>query len=41
MGTSYGLVEVSGVGAAVETLDAMCKAAQVDLVTWERKFKCF
>ena len=38
MGTSYGLIEVSGVVAAVESLDAMCKAAQVDLVTWERKW---
>ena len=38
MGTSYGLVEVSGVVAAVESLDAMCKASQVDLVTWERKW---
>ena len=40
MGTSYGLVEVSGVVAAVESLDAMCKASQVDLVTWERKRPC-
>ena len=38
MGTSYGLIEVSGVVAAVESLDAMCKAAQVNLVTWERKW---
>ena len=38
MGTSYGLVEVSGVVAAVESLDAMCKASQVELVTWERKW---
>lgn len=37
MGNSYGLVEVSGVVAAVESLDAMCKAANVSLVTWERK----
>ena len=37
MGTSYGLVEVSGVVAAVDSLDAMCKAADVTLVTWERK----
>lgn len=37
MGTSYGLIEVSGVVAAVDCLDAMCKAAQVKLVTWERK----
>lgn len=37
MGSSYGLVEVSGVVAAIESLDAMCKAASVSLVTWERK----
>ena len=38
MNTSYGLIEVSGVVAAVESLDAMCKAAEVSLVTWERKW---
>jgi len=38
MGSSYGLIEVSGVVAAVESLDAMCKAAEVSLVTWERKW---
>lgn len=37
MGSSYGLVEVSGVVAAIESLDAMCKAADVSLLTWERK----
>ena len=37
MGSSYGLVEVSGVVAAIDSLDAMCKAAEVSLVTWERK----
>lgn len=37
MGGSYGLIEVSGVVAAVDSLDAMCKAADVSLVTWERK----
>ncbi|MCM1045683.1 MAG: BMC domain-containing protein [Candidatus Gastranaerophilales bacterium] len=37
MGTSYGLIEVSGVVAAIESLDAMCKAASVALLTWERK----
>ena len=35
--TSYGLIEVSGVVAAVDSLDAMCKASNVSLVTWERK----
>lgn len=37
MGTSYGLIEVSGVVAAIDSLDAMCKASDVTLVTWERK----
>ena len=37
MGSSYGLIEVSGVVAAIESLDAMCKAATVSFVTWERK----
>ena len=37
MGGSYGLIEVSGVVAAIDSLDAMCKAAEVKLVTWERK----
>ncbi len=37
MGGSYGLVEVSGVVAAIDSLDAMCKAASVSLVRWERK----
>ena len=37
MGGSYGLIEVSGVVAAIDSLDAMCKAAEVNMVTWERK----
>ena len=37
MGTSYGLIEVTGVVAAIDSLDAMCKASNVSLVTWERK----
>ena len=37
MGSSYGLIEVSGVVAAIDSLDAMTKAASVELVTWERK----
>ena len=31
------MIEVSGVVAAVDSLDAMCKASDVSLVTWERK----
>ncbi len=37
MSSSYGLIEVSGIVAAINSLDAMCKAADVSLVTWERK----
>ena len=34
---SLGFVEVSGVVAAVDALDIMCKTSNVNLVTWERK----
>ena len=34
---SFGLVEVSGVTAAIDCLDIMCKSADVRFVTWERK----
>ena len=34
---SLGLIEVSGVTAAIDCLDIMCKSAEVDFVTWERK----
>ena len=34
---SLGLIEVSGVTAAVDCLDIMCKSADVEFVTWERK----
>ena len=34
---SLGLVEVSGVTAAVDCLDIMCKSANVEFVTWEKK----
>ena len=34
---SLGLVEVESVAAAVDCLDLMCKAAEVNFVTWERK----
>ncbi len=34
---SLGLVEVSGVVAAVDALDIMCKSSNVTFVTWERK----
>ena len=34
---SIGLIEVSGVTAAIDCLDIMCKSAEVEFVTWERK----
>ena len=37
MGKSYGFIEITGVVAAVDTLDIMLKAADVSLATWERK----
>lgn len=37
MGNSYGFIEISGVVAAMDALDIMCKTAEVELATWERK----
>ncbi|MFQ9510347.1 MAG: BMC domain-containing protein [Lachnospiraceae bacterium] len=37
MGKSYGLIEVPSVSAAIDCLDIMCKTADVEVVTWERK----
>ncbi len=37
MGKAYGLIEITGVVAAMDALDKMCKAASVTLSTWERK----
>ena len=37
MGNSYGFIEISCVAAAVDALDIMCKTANVEFVTWERK----
>ncbi len=34
---SLGFIEVSGVVAAVDALDIMCKSSSVEFVTWERK----
>ncbi len=34
---SLGFIEISGVTAAIDALDIMCKTADVELVTWERK----
>ncbi len=37
MAKSYGFVEITGVVAATVALDVMCKTADVQMVTWERK----
>ncbi len=37
MGKSYGFVEITGVAAAMDALDIMCKTSDVTLITWERK----
>ena len=37
MGNAYGFIEITGVVAALDALDIMCKAADVTLATWERK----
>ena len=34
---SLGRIEVSGVTGAIDCLDIMCKSADVEFVTWERK----
>ena len=34
---SIGLIEVPSVTAAIDALDIMCKTADVEFVTWERK----
>lgn len=34
---SLGFVEIPSVTAAIDVLDHMCKTADVELVTWERK----
>lgn len=34
---SLGLIEVQGVTAAIDALDIMCKSANVEFATWERK----
>ncbi len=35
--SSLGLVEVSGVTAAIDCLDIMCKSADVRFLTWEKR----
>ena len=34
---ALGFVEITGVAAGVDALDIMCKSADVEFVTWERK----
>ena len=36
-GTSLGFIEITGVVAAIDALDIMCKTSGVELATWERK----
>lgn len=37
MSKAYGFIEITGIVAAMDALDIMCKAANVTLATWERK----
>ena len=37
MGKALGFIEITGVVAATDALDIMCKTADVSLATWERK----
>ena len=34
---ALGFIELQSVTAAIEALDTMCKSADVEFVTWERK----
>lgn len=34
---ALGFIEISGVTAAIDALDIMCKSSKVQFVTWERK----
>lgn len=37
MGNAYGFLEIPSTTAAVSALDIMCKTADVEFVTWEKK----
>ena len=37
MYNALGFIEISGTTAAITALDIMCKTADVQLITWERK----
>ena len=35
MSKSYGFIEITGVVAAIDALDIMCKTADVELASWQ------
>jgi len=37
MGKSYGFFEIPSTTAAIQAIDTMCKTADVEFVTWEKK----
>ena len=37
MSKAYGFIEITGVVAAINALNIMCKTADVELASWERK----
>ena len=37
MSKAYDFIEITGVVAAINALDIMCKTADVELASWERK----
>lgn len=37
MGEAYGFFEIPSTTAAIHAIDVMCKTADVQLVTWEKK----
>ena len=37
MNKAYGFLEITGVVAAIDALDIMCKTAGVEIASWERK----
>ena len=37
MGNAYGFFEIPSTTAAIDALDIMCKTANVEFVTWEKK----
>ena len=37
MSKAYGFIEITGVVAAINALDIMCKTPDVELASWERK----